>query len=74
VAILRESGGDTTSKIPELVAEAMEGAFNARTCRGLKGKFMCEYIPGELADTVIDLVERYKTGKVPLKQLVKSLK
>jgi ParB/RepB/Spo0J family partition protein len=73
VAILRESGGDT-SKIPELTAEAMEGAFNTRTCRGLRGKFMCEYIPGELADTVIDFVERYKTGKVPLKQLVKSLR
>lgn len=73
VAILRESGGDI-SKVPDLVAEAMEGAFNTRTCRGLKGKFMCEYIPEELVDTVIDLVTRYATGKVPLKQLVKSLK
>ncbi len=73
VAILRESGGDV-SKIPELVAEAMEGAFNARTCRGLKGKFMCEFIPEELADTVIELVTRYTTRKLPLKELVKGLK
>lgn len=73
VAILRESGGDP-SRIPELVTEAMEGAFSTRTCRGLRGKFMCEYIPDELADMVIDLVERYKTGKMSLKELVKSLK
>ncbi len=73
VAILRESGGDI-SRIRDLVAEAMEGAFNTRTCRGLKGKFMCEYIPQELADTVIELVTRYTSGKVPLKQLVASLK
>lgn len=73
VAILRESGGDP-SRIPELVAEAMEGAFSTRTCHGLKGKFMCEYIPSELAETVIELVERYKTGKIPLKQIVRDLK
>ncbi len=73
VAILRESGGDL-SKIPELVSEAMEGACNTRTCYGLKGIFMCEFIPEELADTVIELVTRYRSGKAPLKQLVKSLK
>lgn len=73
VAILRESGGDIT-KIPELVSEAQEGAFNTRFCRGLKGKFMCEYIPEELADTVIELVERYRSGKSPLKEVVKRLK
>ncbi len=52
----------------------MQGLFNSRTCRGLKGKFMCEYIPEELADTVIELVTRFTTGKMPLEQLLKSLK
>lgn len=71
--ILKRSEGDI-SRIPELVEEAMEGAFDTQTCRGLKGKFMCEYIPEELADTVMQLVERYRDGKVPLKELVKRLK
>lgn len=73
VAILRESGGDI-SKIPALVAEAQEGAFNTRFCRGLKGRLMCEYIPEELADAVIELVERYQGANLPLKEVVKRLK
>jgi hypothetical protein len=35
---------------------------------------MCEYIPKELADAVIELVERYKGSRGLLKQFVKSLK
>ncbi len=52
----------------------MEGAFYTKICRGLKGTFMCEYVPEELADTVIELVDRCTEGKVPLKELVKTVK
>lgn len=71
--ILKRSEGNI-SRIPELVEQAMEGAFDTLTCAGLKGKFMCDYIPEELADTVIELVDRYTKDKVPLKELARRLK
>jgi ParB family chromosome partitioning protein len=71
--ILKRSEGDV-SRIQELVEQAMEGAFDTRMCRGLKGKMMCEYIPQELADAVIEFVEEYRTKQVPLKEMVKKLK
>ena len=60
--ILRRSEGDIT-RVPKLVEQAMTGAFNTQFCRGLKGKLMCEYIPEDFADTVIEMVEQHKKGK-----------
>lgn len=57
--ILKASGGDV-ARIDHLVAKAQEGAFDTKFCRGLAGKLMCEYIPEELATTVIQLVEQYR--------------
>lgn len=59
VQIIRESGGDIR-QIPELVLQAQAGAFNVRVCRGLAGKLMCEFIPTELAEEVIQLVNERK--------------
>ncbi len=70
--ILKRSNG-VVSRVPELVQEAMEGAFKTQTCRGLKGKFMCEYIPEELADSIIQLVERYTAGGVSIKRIIEKL-
>ncbi len=71
--ILKRSGGDV-SRIPELVEQAMQGAFDVKMCKGLRGKLMCEYIPTELADAVIQFVEQYRTGQDPLGAMVKRLK
>jgi len=57
--ILKATGGDI-SRIDELVEQAQEGAFDTRMCHGLAGKLMCEYIPEELAGSVIHLVEEWK--------------
>lgn len=74
--ILKASGGDI-SRIDELVAQAQEGAFDTKYCRGLAGKLMCEYIPEELAPTVIQLVEQYRKERskpVDVKEAAKKLK
>lgn len=57
--IFKASGGDI-SRVDELVQQAHEGAFNIKMCRGLAGKLMCEYIPDQLAATVIKMVEEWK--------------
>lgn len=63
--ILRASEGDV-SRLDELVEQAQEGAFDTKMCRGLAGKLMCEYIPEELARSVIELVEQWKKqGRAP---------
>lgn len=56
--IIKGSEGDI-NRIDELVTQAQEGAFDTKMCRGLAGKLMCEYIPPELADSVIELVENW---------------
>lgn len=71
--ILKRSEGDI-SRVPELVEQAMEGAFDVRACHGLKGRLMCEFIPEEMADQVIALVGQYKGGRLPLREIVKRLK
>jgi ParB/RepB/Spo0J family partition protein len=72
--ILKRSEGDI-ARIPELVEQAMEGAFDARTCKGLRGKLMCKYIPPGIADYVIDLVEIFRSGdEQSLKGVVRALK
>ncbi len=74
--ILKASGGDI-SRIDELVEQAQEGAFDTKVCRGLNGKLMCEYIPEELATTVIKLVEQWKESQVSsidVKAAAKKLK
>lgn len=75
-AILKSSGGDI-SRIDELVARAQEGAFDTKFCHGLGGKLMCEYIPEELAASVIQLVEQYRkerAGPVDVKEAAKRAK
>jgi hypothetical protein len=62
VQIIKQSEGDVR-RVPELVTEAVSGAFNKRVCRGLNGEFMCEFIPEGLAQEVIDLVNRYDAGE-----------
>lgn len=72
--ILKRSGGDI-GRIPELVEQAMEGAFDARMCKGLKGRMMCDYIPAELAEVVIDTIEAYRSDdKRSLKDAIRALK
>lgn len=74
--ILKASGGDV-SRIDELVAQAQEGAFDTTFCRGLAGKLMCEYIPEELAPSVIQMVEQYRkerTEPADVKGVAKNLK
>lgn len=60
--ILKASGGDK-AKIDELVEKAKAGAFDHKICRGLRGRFMCDYIPEELAPTVVQLVENFIAAK-----------
>jgi ParB family transcriptional regulator, chromosome partitioning protein len=57
--IIKATGGDI-SRLDQLVAQAQEGAFDTKFCRGLAGKLMCEYIPQELAESVVELVEQWK--------------
>jgi ParB/RepB/Spo0J family partition protein len=60
--IVKATGGDI-SRIDQLVAQAQEGVFDTKFCRSLAGKLMCEYIPEELARSVVDLVEQWKQGR-----------
>jgi len=55
--IFKASGGDI-SQLDELVAQAHEGAFDIKVCKGLTG---CPHIPEELAPTVIKLVDQWQT-------------
>jgi hypothetical protein len=74
--ILRASAGDIT-RVDELVTQAQQGAFDTKFCRGLGGKLMCEYIPEELAPTVIQLVEEYRKNKaepIDVKDMAKKIK
>lgn len=75
--ILKASAGDI-SRIDELVVQAQEGAFDTKMCRGLAGKLMCEYIPEELAPSVIQMVDqwRQRTGfqDINVKGATKKLK
>lgn len=57
--ILKQTGGDI-AKIDRLVEQAHEGAFDVTMCHGLAGKMMCQYIPEELAASVIRLVEEWR--------------
>jgi len=71
--IIKATGGDI-SRIDELVEQAQEGAFDTKLCRGLAGKLMCEYIPEELASTVVEMVEQWKrqsTQPVDVKDVAK---
>jgi ParB family transcriptional regulator, chromosome partitioning protein len=74
--IFRQTGGDI-SKIDELVEQAHEGAFDTKTCHGLAGKMMCEYIPEELAPSVIQFVEEWRrkgSSKEDIKAIASKLK
>jgi ParB family chromosome partitioning protein len=74
--IIKATGGDV-SRLDELVTQAQEGAFDAKFCRGLAGKLMCEYIPEELAGSVIELVEQWKRQRpepADVKAAAKKLK
>ena len=62
VQIIKESQGEV-ERIPELVAQAQEGAFRTEVCRGLRDKFMCKFIPDELADHVIQIVDAYEVSE-----------
>jgi ParB family chromosome partitioning protein len=55
VQIIRESLGNV-DRVPELKARALEGAFNTRVCRGVKGVHMCDVIPEDRAEDVLRLV------------------
>lgn len=59
VQIIRQSEGQI-GNIPRLVMQAQEGAFSTRFCHGLAGKLMCEFIPEELAEQVIQLVTDHR--------------
>jgi len=74
--VLKASGGDI-SRIDDLVSQAQEGAFDTKMCRGLAGKLMCEYIPEELAATVIKIVEQWRqteSQNVDVKSAAKKLR
>ncbi len=74
--ILKASEGDVEA-LDELVERAQEGAFDTKMCRGLSGKLMCEYIPLELTESVIELVEEWKrqhTGPTDMKEFASRLK
>ncbi len=65
------------SRIDDLVAQAQEGAFDTKMCHGLAGKLMCDYIPEELASTVIQMVEQWREASrqsVDVKEAAKKLK
>jgi ParB family chromosome partitioning protein len=65
--ILKASGGDR-SKIDALVAKAKAGEFDTKLCRGQHGRFMCDYIPDELAPTVVQLVENFLEAREDAKK------
>lgn len=74
--ILKATAGDI-SRIDEVVTQAQEGAFDTKFCRGLAGKLMCEYIPEELAPTVIQMVEQWRQSRgqnVDVRASAKKLK
>lgn len=66
--ILKRSEGEI-SRIPELVAEAQEGAFDTHICRGIHE---CIYIPDELRGAVEDAIKKHEVES--LKTAIKKLK
>jgi len=70
--MIKRSGGDL-GKLEGLKAQALEGAFDTRLCRGLDE---CPFIPYELRGLVIDAVKRFKEegDKQSFKDIVKKLK
>jgi len=68
--IIKQSGGKIEN-IQGLREEALEGAFDAVMCHGIKD---CNFIPENLKEPIIDLVKNSKREKTSFKELVKSLK
>ncbi len=67
--IIKQSEGKI-EKIKELKEEALEGAFDTVTCRGIKD---CNFIPESLKEPITDLIKK-KGSKATFKELIKSLK
>jgi len=67
--IIKRSDGDV-EKLDELREQALEGAFDARLCKGIDD---CQFIPHELRQPVKDAVEAFEE-KESFKGAVKKLK
>lgn len=69
-AILKRSGGDINA-LPDLIRQAMEGAFDAKECGN--GIHDCPFIPDEFRAQIIQAVRAFEEGDIEPERSLKDI-